>query len=108
MSLSITQPKIDRAWRSSTGMSQATFTKLFLLFTAPYHSVYRVDITTHQHNLEKDFVLNGCQGLLFYVLFCLKKPTVYYVRALIFNSPTKECPEIVRLCASGCAPQRLY
>jgi hypothetical protein len=88
MSLSISQLKTDREWRSSTGLSQDKFINLLGLFTASYYSVYQVDITTHQHNLRKDFAFDSCQDLLFYVLFCLKNPTVYDVRGLIFNLPT--------------------
>lgn len=88
MSLSITQLKTDREWRSSTGLSEHKFKQLLELFTASYSSVYEVDIATHQHNLRKDFAFENCHDLLFYVLFCLKNPTIYDVRGLIFNLPT--------------------
>lgn len=85
MSLRLTQLKTDREWRSSTGLSQAKFSQLLTLFTNTYQVVYEVDISEHQANLKKDFVLATYSDLLFYVLFCLKNPTVYDVRGLIFG-----------------------
>ena len=88
MSLSIFQLKTDREWRSSTGLSQQKFAQLLLVFTKSYESVYQVDMATQQHNLKKDFAFNNYQDLLFYVLFCLKNPTIGDVRGLIFDLPT--------------------
>ena len=85
MSLSIAQLKTDRSWRSSTGLSQIKFNQLLIPFTKAYNAVYQVDIDTHQENLDKEFAFSTCQDLLFYVLFCLKNPTVYDVRGLIFG-----------------------
>jgi hypothetical protein len=88
MSLSVNQLKTDRSWRSSTGLSQIKFNQLLVLFNQAYHAVYEVDINNHQANLDKSFVFSTCQDLLFYVLFCLKNPTVHDVRGLIFDIPT--------------------
>jgi hypothetical protein len=90
MSLSLAQLKTDRDWRSSTGLSQrgrpaAKFTRLLTLFMKAYQAVYEVDIAAHQANLKKEFVFDTYQDLLFYVLFCLKNPTVYQIRGLIFG-----------------------
>ena len=85
MSLRIAQLKTDREWRSSTGLSQAKFTQLLALFMKAYQAVYEVDIADHQANLKKEFVFDTYQDLLLYVLFCLKNPTVYDVRGLIFG-----------------------
>lgn len=88
MSLSINQLTTDRSWRSSTGLSQAKFNQLLTLFTQAYNAVYEVNIDKHQSNLDKSFAFGTCQDLLFYVLFCLKNPTVHDVRGLIFDIPT--------------------
>ncbi len=88
MSLSISQLKTDRDWRSSTGLSQFKFTQLLTLFTKSYKSVYEVDIANQQPNLNKKFTFDTCQDLLFYVLFCLKNPSICDVRGLIFGIPT--------------------
>jgi hypothetical protein len=85
MSLSLAQLKTDRDWRSATGVSQAKFTELLALFVKTYRSVYEVDISEHQVNLKKEFVFDTYEDLLFYVLFCLKNPTIYDVRGLIFG-----------------------
>jgi hypothetical protein len=85
VSLRLAQLKTDRDWRSSTGLSQVKFTQLLALFTKAYQAVYEVDIADHQANLKKDFVFDTYQDLLFYVLFCLKNPTVYDVRGLILG-----------------------
>ena len=87
MSLSLGQLKTDRDWRSATGLSQAKFTELLVVFVKTYKTVYEVDISEHQVNLKKEFVFDTYEDLMFYVLFCLKTPTIYDVRGLIFGLP---------------------
>jgi hypothetical protein len=65
MSLRLAQLKTDRAWRSSTGLSQAKFTQLLALFIKTYKVIYEVDMSQHQANLKKEFVFHTYQDLLF-------------------------------------------
>jgi hypothetical protein len=52
MKLKISDLKTDRQWRAATGLDQARFDKLLVLFTASYFSSYGQSVADRQAELE--------------------------------------------------------
>jgi hypothetical protein len=82
----INAPKNDRQWRATTGLDQARFEKLLLLFEAGYQNEFGRSIEERMaDNPGTTSNFPDYRSLLFFTLFSLKSGLTYDVLGFVFN-----------------------
>jgi hypothetical protein len=117
MKLKISDLKTDRQWRAATGLDQARFDKLLVLFTASYFSSYGQSVADRQAELEVTPSLTSEEELLFFTLFSLKAGLTYDLLGLVCGmdaANAKRNQELglrvleQSLATAGCLPKREF
>jgi hypothetical protein len=91
MKLKISDLKTDRQWRAATGLDQARFDKLLVLFTASYFGSYGQSVADRQAELEVTPSLTSEEELLFFTLFSLKAGLTYDLLGLGGRNGCRQC-----------------
>lgn len=113
----ISDLKTERQWRAATGLAQARFEKLLVLFTASYLSLYGKSVAERQADLEVTPSLASEEELLFFTLLSLKSGLTYDLLGLFCGmdiSNAKRNQELglrvleQALAAANCLPKREF
>jgi hypothetical protein len=83
MKLQISDLSTERQWRAATGVDQARFEKLLVLFTASYCELFGASVAQRQADLEGTPSLPSEQELLCFPLFSLKAGLTYDVLGFV-------------------------
>jgi hypothetical protein len=117
MKLKISDLKTDRQWRAATGLDQARFDKLLVLFTASYFSSYGQSVADRQAELEVTPSWTSEEELLFFTLFSLKAGLTSDLLGLVCGmdaATAKRNQELglrlleQSLATAGCLPKREF
>lgn len=85
MSISYTQIRDERQWRSSTGLKEAQFKKLAKEFKFTYEDFLGETILERVNNSTKDSRFKTYEELLFFLLYSIKSGLTYDLLALSFD-----------------------
>jgi hypothetical protein len=83
MKLSVTDLKIDRQWRSATGLDKKRFFLLLSFFEKAYLKIYNQSLQERQSECPDTPHLNTYEDLLLFTLFSLKSGLTYDLLGLV-------------------------
>jgi hypothetical protein len=77
MKIKTAELQSERLWRAATGMDQARFAKLLVIFIASYRALFAKSVAERQADLEVTPSLQTEEELLLFTLFSLKSGLTY-------------------------------
>lgn len=117
MKLPIAALTTERQWRAVSGVDQARFEKLLVLFTASYRELFGHAVADRQAELEVTPSLQSEHELLFFTLFSLKAGLTYDVLGFVSGMETANAKrnqtlglQVLEqaLRTAHCLPQRTF
>jgi len=81
----LSQLKTPRQWSSAIGMQEVHFKELVKWFKAGYQAIYGLELNQVCKNLNKPFIFDTYEDLLFFVLVKIKSAATNDMISLMFN-----------------------